>query len=83
MINKHVLDKPCDGEPKVFFVNMVGHYNRYIAENAKGSNLGELFFIKTQDYFFAATVDSLTESLRKKDLLGGGVIGTDNDGCVW
>jgi hypothetical protein len=39
MINDHVLAKKCDGEPKAFFVKMVGDYYRYIAENAKGDNL--------------------------------------------
>jgi len=39
MINNKVLSKACDGEPKAFFVKMVGDYYRYIAENAKGDNL--------------------------------------------
>merc|ERR1740138_1108800 len=39
MINTHVLKGACDGEPKAFFVKMVGDYYRYIAENAKGDNL--------------------------------------------
>jgi len=39
MINHKVLAKPCDGESKAFFVKMVGDYYRYIAENAKGSQL--------------------------------------------
>merc|ERR1712110_827468 len=39
MINKHVLAKSCDGEPKAFFIKMVGDYYRYIAENAKGEQL--------------------------------------------
>jgi len=39
MINVEVLNKTCDGEPKAFFVKMVGDYYRYIAENAKGDNL--------------------------------------------
>jgi 14-3-3 protein epsilon len=39
MINTKVLAKSCDGEPKAFFVKMVGDYYRYIAENAKGDNL--------------------------------------------
>ena len=42
MIQKHVLGKPCDGEPKAFFVKMIGDYYRYIAENAKGSNLEQV-----------------------------------------
>ena len=39
MINNLVLSKSCDGEPKAFFIKMVGDYYRYIAENAKGDNL--------------------------------------------
>merc|ERR1712086_1164913 len=39
MINNKVLSKACDGEPKAFFIKMVGDYYRYIAENAKGDNL--------------------------------------------
>lgn len=39
MINAEVLKKACEGEPKAFFVKMVGDYYRYIAENAKGDNL--------------------------------------------
>ena len=42
MINVHVLNKPCDGEPRAFFVKMVGDYFRYIAENAKGANLEQV-----------------------------------------
>ena len=42
MINKHVLAKACDGEPKAFFVKMVGDYYCYIAENAKGANLEQV-----------------------------------------
>jgi hypothetical protein len=42
MINNKVLSKPCDGEPKAFFVKMVGDYYRYIAENAKGDNLDKV-----------------------------------------
>jgi len=42
MIAKHVLAKSCDGEPKAFFVKMVGDYYRYIAENAKGAKLEEV-----------------------------------------
>ena len=38
-INNKVLNKSCEGEPKAFFVKMVGDYYRYIAENAKGDNL--------------------------------------------
>ena len=39
MISKEVLKKPCDGEPKAFFVKMVGDYYRYIAENAEDNLL--------------------------------------------
>ena len=39
MINEKVLARPCEGEPKAFFVKMVGDYYRYIAENAKGDEL--------------------------------------------
>ena len=42
MINNKVLSKPCDGEPKAFFIKMVGDYYRYIAENAKGDNLDKV-----------------------------------------
>jgi hypothetical protein len=34
-----VLNKSCSGEPKAFFVKMVGDYYRYISENAKGAQL--------------------------------------------
>jgi len=36
MINTKVISKNCSGEPKAFFIKMVGDYYRYIAENAKG-----------------------------------------------
>jgi len=40
MINEKVLKKAGgDGEPKAFFIKMVGDYYRYIAENAKGADL--------------------------------------------
>ena len=39
MIEKKVLQKTCEGEPKAFFVKMVGDYYRYISENAKGDKL--------------------------------------------
>jgi 14-3-3 protein epsilon len=42
MINQKVLSKSCDGESKAFFVKMVGDYYRYIAENAKGSQLEQV-----------------------------------------
>ena len=37
-----MLDKNCDGEPKAFFIKMVGDYYRYIAENAKDAKLEEV-----------------------------------------
>ena len=39
LIDDNVLSKSCDGEPKAFFVKMVGDYYRYISENAKGEKL--------------------------------------------
>ena len=42
LIQEKVLAKDCDGEPKAFFVKMVGDYYRYIAENAKESKLEEV-----------------------------------------
>jgi 14-3-3 protein epsilon len=39
MIQDKVLSKSCEGEPKAFFVKMVGDYYRYISENAKASKL--------------------------------------------
>ena len=36
-----MLEKTCDGEPKAFFVKMVGDYYRYISENAKGPTLDQ------------------------------------------
>ena len=42
MIKSKVLDKGCDGEPKAFFIKMVGDYYRYISENAKDSKLEEV-----------------------------------------
>ena len=42
MIKNQVLSKSCSGEPKAFFVKMVGDYYRYIAENAKGDNLEQV-----------------------------------------
>ena len=42
IINDKVLSKSCEGEPKAFFVKMVGDYYRYIAENAKGSLMEEV-----------------------------------------
>ena len=38
-IQNKVLAKSCDGEPKAFFVKMIGDYYRYIAENASGGDL--------------------------------------------
>ena len=42
VINDHVLSKSCDGEPKAFFVKMVGDYYRYISENCKDAKLEEV-----------------------------------------
>ena len=42
MIKQKVLAKSCDGEPKAFFVKMVGDYYRYISENAKDAKLEEV-----------------------------------------
>merc|ERR1712166_378529 len=42
MINNKVLAKPCDGEPKAFFIKMVCDYYRYTSENAKGDNLDKV-----------------------------------------
>merc|ERR1712019_334446 len=42
IINSKVLSTDCDGEPKAFFVKMVGDYYRYIAETAKGSLMEEV-----------------------------------------
>ena len=42
MINDKVLAKNCDGEPKAFFIKMVGDYYRYVAENAKDAKLEEV-----------------------------------------
>ena len=42
LIQEKVLAKDCDGEPKAFFIKMVGDYYRYIAENAKESKLEEV-----------------------------------------
>ena len=42
IITDCVLAKSCDGEPKAFFVKMVGDYYRYISENAKEAQLEEV-----------------------------------------
>ena len=40
MIEEKALKRTeCEGEPKAFFVKMVGDYYRYIAENAKDNEL--------------------------------------------
>jgi hypothetical protein len=39
IVRDKVLTQPCDGEPKAFFVKMVGDYYRYIAETADGARL--------------------------------------------
>ena len=42
MIQEKVLAKQCEGEPKAFFVKMVGDYYRYISENAKDQLLEDV-----------------------------------------
>merc|ERR1712157_30196 len=42
MIQDKVLAKQCEGEPKAFFVKMVGDYYRYISENAKDQLLEDV-----------------------------------------
>merc|ERR1712156_772816 len=42
LINDKVLNKTCDGEPKAFFVKMVGDYYRYISENVKDAKLEDV-----------------------------------------
>jgi hypothetical protein len=42
MIEEQVLNKTCSGEPKAFFIKMVGDYYRYMAENAKGDKLEQV-----------------------------------------
>ena len=42
MIKSKVLSKSCDGEPKAFFIKMIGDYYRYIAENARDSLLEQV-----------------------------------------
>ena len=42
IINDKVISKGCDGEPKAFFIKMIGDYYRYIAENAKDAKLEEV-----------------------------------------
>jgi 14-3-3 protein epsilon len=37
--NRVLKDKQVDGEPKAFFVKMIGDYYRYISENAKDAAL--------------------------------------------
>jgi len=41
IINNTILRKACEGQPKCFFVKMVGDYYRYMAENAKGADLDQ------------------------------------------
>merc|ERR1712110_585985 len=43
VIQNNVLNKTCESqEAKCFFVKMVGDYYRYMAENAKGSDLDKV-----------------------------------------
>jgi 14-3-3 protein epsilon len=57
MINEHVLNKSCSGEPQAFFVKMVGDYYRYIAENAKGDNLEQVKSLALQSYKQADAIE--------------------------
>jgi len=41
-IESKVINKGCDGEPKAFFIKMIGDYYRYISENAKDAKLEEV-----------------------------------------
>ena len=50
MINSKVLAKSCDGEPKAFFIKMVGDYYRYVAENAKEAKLEEVKQMALKSY---------------------------------
>ena len=52
-----MLEKTCDGEPKAFFVKMVGDYYRYISENAKGSTLDDAKQAALKAYSEANEID--------------------------
>lgn len=39
IVREKVLSQAADGEPKAFFIRMVGNYYRYIAETADGARL--------------------------------------------
>ena len=57
MIQEKVLAKQCEGEPKAFFVKMVGDYYRYIAENAKDTQLEDVKQKAKQAYEEANAID--------------------------
>lgn len=42
IVREKVLTQPSEGEPKAFFVKMVGDYYRYIAETADGAKLEQV-----------------------------------------
>jgi len=52
-----VLNKECSGEPKAFFVKMVGDYYRYISENAKDAKLEEVKKAALKAYEDANQID--------------------------
>ena len=57
LIKDKVLSKQCDGEPKAFFVKMVGDYYRYISENAKDAKLEEVKQAALKAYSEASELD--------------------------
>ena len=57
IINDKVLAKPCDGEPKAFFIKMVGDYYRYISESAKDAKLEEVKTAALAAYESANSID--------------------------
>ena len=57
MIKEKVLAKECSGEPKAFFVKMVGDYYRYISENAKADLLEEVKQLALKAYTEANGID--------------------------
>lgn len=52
-----MLAKPCDGEPKAFFIKMVGDYYRYISESAKDAKLEEVKTAALAAYESANSID--------------------------
>ena len=57
MINEKALKDGCSGEPRAFFVKMVGDYYRYISENAKGEQLEEVKQAALKAYNDANEID--------------------------